>query len=88
MIDEKGHAGKKLFQHTHFGWAIVAQFFYVAAQVGIAALFINYCTEKNVGINNERASYLLSGSLILFTIHHCRWVILLIQMWLLVHVKI
>lgn len=68
IIDEKGHAGKKLFQHTHFIWAIVAQFFYVAAQVGIAALFINYCTEKNVGIDNERASYLLSGSLILFTI--------------------
>lgn len=68
VIDEKVHTGKKLFQHTHFVWAIVAQFFYVAAQVGIAALFINYCTEKNVGINNERASYLLSASLILFTI--------------------
>ena len=68
VIDEKRHAGKTLFQHTHFVWAIVAQFFYVAAQVGIAALFINYCTEKNVGIDNERASYLLSGSLILFTI--------------------
>ncbi|MEP7253904.1 MAG: L-fucose:H+ symporter permease [Ginsengibacter sp.] len=68
VIDESGHVGKKLFQHTHFVWAIVAQFFYVAAQVGIAALFINYCTEKNVGIDNERASYLLSGSLILFTI--------------------
>ncbi|MEP7232462.1 MAG: L-fucose:H+ symporter permease [Ginsengibacter sp.] len=68
VINEEGHVGKKLFQHTHFVWAIVAQFFYVAAQVGIAALFINYCTEKNVGINNERASYLLSGSLVLFTI--------------------
>ena len=66
--DEQEHQGKKLFQHTHFVWAIVAQFFYVAAQVGIAALFINYCTEKNVGINNERAAYLLSGSLVLFTI--------------------
>ncbi len=68
VINENEHAGKKLFEHTHFVWAIVAQFFYVAAQVGIAALFINYCTEKNVGINNERASYLLSGSLVLFTI--------------------
>ncbi len=68
VIDEKGHAGKTLFHHSHFVWAIVAQFFYVAAQVGIGALFINYCTEKNVGINNERASYLLSASLILFTI--------------------
>ena len=67
VTDKKEHTGKKLFQHSHFVWAIVAQFFYVAAQVGIAALFINYCTEKNVGINNERASYLLSGSLVLFT---------------------
>jgi FHS family L-fucose permease-like MFS transporter len=67
VIDEKGHAGKKLFQHTHFVWAIVAQFFYVAAQVGIAALFINYCTEKNIGIDNARAAFLLSGSLVLFT---------------------
>ncbi len=68
VIDRSEHAGKKLFQHTHFVWAIAAQFFYVAAQVGIAALFINYCTEKKVGIDNEYAAYLLSGSLILFTI--------------------
>ena len=68
VIDQNEHAGKKLFAHTHFVWAIVAQFFYVAAQVGIAALFINYCTEKNVGIDNERASYLLSASLVLFTL--------------------
>lgn len=67
VIDEKGYAGKKLFGHTHFVWAVVAQFFYIAAQVGIAALFINYCTEKNIGIDNERAAYLLSGSLVLFT---------------------
>lgn len=67
VIDAKGHSGKKLFGHTHFVWAIVAQFFYVAAQVGVAALFINYCTEKNIGINNTRAAFLLSGSMVLFT---------------------
>ncbi len=67
VVDRGEHVGKKLFQHTHFVWAIAAQFFYVAAQVGIAALFINYCTEKKVGIDNEYAAYLLSGSLILFT---------------------
>lgn len=61
-------AGGSLFRHRHFVWAVVAQFFYVAAQVGIAALFINYCTEKGLGISNERASYLLSGGLLLFTI--------------------
>lgn len=59
---------KPLFQHRHFIWAVVAQFFYVAAQVGVAALFINYCTEKGLGLTNEKAAYLLSGSLLLFTI--------------------
>jgi FHS family L-fucose permease-like MFS transporter len=68
VVEEKMHAGKKLFQHRHFVWAVVAQFFYVAAQVGIAALFINYCTEKSLGITNEKASYFLSASLLLFTI--------------------
>ena len=68
IINQQEHTGRSLFQHSHFVWSIVAQFFYVAAQVGIAALFINYCTEKGLGITNEKASYLLSGSLILFTI--------------------
>jgi MFS transporter, FHS family, L-fucose permease len=67
VSDTKVHAGKTLFQHTHFVWAVIAQFFYVAAQVGIAALFINYCTEKNLGINSERAAYYLSAGMVLFT---------------------
>jgi FHS family L-fucose permease-like MFS transporter len=67
-VNRPAHNSKKLFQHSHFIWAIVAQFFYVAAQVGIAALFINYCTEKGLGITNERASYLLAASMLLFTI--------------------
>lgn len=61
------HSGG-LLQHRHFIWAVVTQFFYVAAQVGIAALFINYCTEQKLQITNERASYLLGASLLLFTI--------------------
>lgn len=59
---------KALFKHKNFTGAIIAQFFYVAAQVGIAALFINYCTESGNGIDNEKASILLSVSLLLFTI--------------------
>lgn len=68
VTDTSKHTGKPLFHHTHFVWAVVAQFFYVAAQVGIAALFINYCTEKGLGISNEKASYLLAASLFLFTV--------------------
>jgi len=36
---------KKLFQHKHFVWAVVAQFFNVAAQAGTWAFFINYGHE-------------------------------------------
>lgn len=56
-----------LLRYRHFKWAVVAQFFYVAAQVGGAALFINYCTEARPDFGNEKASYLLSASLLLFT---------------------
>ena len=68
VANPQTRSNKTLFQHGHFVWAVVAQFFYVAAQVGIAALFINYCTEKGLGITNEKAAYFLSGSLLLFTI--------------------
>ncbi|MDN5286644.1 MAG: transporter, family, L-fucose permease [Mucilaginibacter sp.] len=33
---------KKLYQHRHFVWAVIAQFFNVAAQGGTWAFFINY----------------------------------------------
>lgn len=59
---------KPLFGHSNFTGAIIAQFFYVAAQVGVAALFINYCTAPGKGIDNTKAAYLLGVSLILFTI--------------------
>lgn len=68
VTEASATAPKNLFSQSHFTWAVITQFFYVAAQVGIAALFINYCTEKSAGISNEQASYYLSASLLLFTI--------------------
>lgn len=59
---------RPLFNHSNFTFGLVAQFFYVAAQVGIAALFINYCTESGVNIDNASAAKYLSVALILFTI--------------------
>lgn len=59
---------KPLFDHSNFTGAIITQFFYVAAQVGVAALFINYCTVVGNGIDNTKAAYLLSIAMILFTI--------------------
>jgi FHS family L-fucose permease-like MFS transporter len=58
---------KPLFKHSNFTFGILAQFFYVAAQVGIAALFINYCTESGVGIDNAGGAKFLSVGLVLFT---------------------
>jgi MFS transporter, FHS family, L-fucose permease len=36
---------KPLFRHPHFIFAVIAQFFYVAAQTGINSFFINYVTD-------------------------------------------
>lgn len=58
---------KPLFAHSHFVWGVIAQFFYVAAQVGVGALFINYVTEYWQGATSEKGAYLLAVSLILFT---------------------
>ncbi|MCE7059566.1 L-fucose:H+ symporter permease [Dyadobacter sp. CY343] len=48
------HPEKGLFQHKHFKWAVVAQFFNVAAQAGTWAFFINYGHEK-MGFTDEVA---------------------------------
>jgi len=68
LVSEIIQDKKPLFKHSHFVNAVIAQFFYVAAQVGIAALFINYCTEASNEIDNAKASYLLSISLFIFTV--------------------
>jgi FHS family L-fucose permease-like MFS transporter len=59
---------KPLFKHSNFTGAIIAQFFYVAAQVGVAALFINYCTAPGHNIDNTKAAYLLGVGMIFFTV--------------------
>ena len=68
LVSDTVQDTKPLFKHRHFVNSIIAQFFYVAAQVGVATLFINYCTEAGTNIDTTKASYLLSISLLLFTI--------------------
>lgn len=68
LVSEEGLDNSGLLQHRNFTGAVVAQFFYVAAQVGIAAFFINYCTKSGLEIDSARAAYLLSTGLLLFTI--------------------
>jgi FHS family L-fucose permease-like MFS transporter len=51
-----------------FQMAVLALFFYVAAQVGIAAFFLNYCEDLNLGITTEKAAYFLSIAMVAFTV--------------------
>ena len=51
---------KKLFRHRHFILAVLAQFFYVAAQTGVNSFFINYVTEEMPAISNQAASRILA----------------------------
>ena len=50
-----------IWMHPHFSSATLAQFFYVAAQSGIFAYFINYMTSQTpVAITNQSAATLAS----------------------------
>lgn len=60
-----GAPDKKLFQHRHFVWAAIAQFFNVAAQGGTWAFFIIYGSEKIQGLTDERAAYFFSLSMLM-----------------------
>ncbi len=57
--NHEGHAaGKNMFhafKHKHLAWAVVAQFFYVGAQVSVLSLFVLYAT-KSSGISELSAS--------------------------------
>jgi FHS family L-fucose permease-like MFS transporter len=68
IVTSESLNSKPLFSHSNFVLGIGAQFFYVAAQVGVATLFINYCTESEVKLDNAMAAKLLSVGLILFTV--------------------
>ncbi len=50
---------KKLYQHRHFVWACLAQFFNVAAQAGTWAYFINYGVNI-MHFSDAKAAYFMS----------------------------
>ena len=54
--DLSGNAFVRAFKHTHLNWAIVAQFFYVGAQVCVFSFFILYATEA-AGIDRQTAGW-------------------------------
>ncbi len=68
---ESGEAsGKNIFhalKHRHLKWAVIAQFFYVGAQVSVFSLFILYAT-KSAGLTEVTAADYLGACGIAFLI--------------------
>jgi FHS family L-fucose permease-like MFS transporter len=52
-----------VLRHRRLRWAIVAEFFYVGAQVGIWSFFIDFCKDTMPALKQQRIAFLLSGSL-------------------------
>jgi FHS family L-fucose permease-like MFS transporter len=50
----------KVLRHSHFRWSVVAQFFYVGAQVGVGSFFIRYA-KYVAAINEKQAAFLWGG---------------------------
>ena len=57
----------KVLRHPHVMWAVIAQFFYVGAQVGVGSFFIRF-SEQAMNLGEKAASYWLSISLVGFMI--------------------
>ena len=55
------------FKNKHLTWAVIAQFFYVGAQVSVFSLFILYAPHA-ADITDEKAAYFLGGCGIAFLI--------------------
>jgi MFS transporter, FHS family, L-fucose permease len=53
----------KVLRHRKLRWAIVAEFFYVGAQVGIWSFFIDFCKDVMPALKQQQIAYLLSASL-------------------------
>jgi len=56
LDDSDPGASHSIWSHPHFWMAVVAQFFYVAAQAGIFSFFINYMTSETPPIPADWAS--------------------------------
>jgi len=59
-------SSNSLLSHRNFVSGVIAQFFSMAALVGVGAFFINYATENWSGMTSQHAAWLLSASIFLF----------------------
>lgn len=69
-LDERNASAQQrsLLSHKEFIGGVIAQFFYVAAQVGVGAFFINLTIETWSGMDEKGAAFLLSIAMLAFMI--------------------
>jgi len=67
-LDESRESKPLLLADRQFLFGVATLFFYVAAQVGVGALFINYVTEYGEQLTSKRGAFLLSTSLFIFMV--------------------
>jgi FHS family L-fucose permease-like MFS transporter len=71
---------KPLWKRKHFVFAVVAQFLYVGAQVGVWSWQIPY-VQTYTGLGERKAGYLLTAALVAFTTGR------FVSTWLLRHIR-
>ncbi|WP_336962593.1 L-fucose:H+ symporter permease [Sphingobium aquiterrae] len=58
----------RVLRHARLRWAVVAQFFYVGAQVGIWSFFIDFTKDALPALPERQVAFLLSGSIAMLMI--------------------
>lgn len=63
-----GSQFRQLLAHRSLVASVVAQFFYVGAQVGIWSFFVDFVKDATPELSERQAAFLLSASLVLFMV--------------------
>lgn len=63
QVNSENQSLLKTFRHQHLSWAVIAQFFYIGAQVSVFSLFILYATQVANISEVQAADYLGIGGL-------------------------
>ncbi|MBJ9493361.1 sugar MFS transporter [Acinetobacter baumannii] len=66
--DNKINEERSIWSYSNFTGALIAQFSWIAAHVGICAFFINFAIDHWTGLTPQKASFLLSIGLIVFMV--------------------
>lgn len=70
--DSFGTTVKRLIKRPHYSWGVVAQFFYVGAQIGVWSYTIRY-VMKSLGLVDALTDSILPEQVTLFIQNHSFW---------------